>query len=245
MSCPIVVGNWKMHGDGRWLATLAGIAEAAAAAPQIDVALCVPATLIHRAASLCPNLAIGGQDCHRASEGAFTGAVSAGMLAEAGARLVIVGHSERRCAGDDDAVVAAKMAAANHAGLRAILCVGEDAAARARGDAVAVACRQLLAGLERSDRALVVAYEPVWAIGRGLPPTLEEIAPVIAALRATLAAHGRSDVPILYGGSVIARAVPALMAEGMVAGLLVGQASLAADAFTDIVEAVRRVRCAG
>ncbi len=241
MTRPLVVGNWKMHGDGSWLPRLSAIADMAAATPSLDIAICVPAPLIHRAAALRPAIAIGGQDCHAAPQGAFTGGVSAAMLYEAGARLAIVGHSERRQAGDDDMAIAAKVAAAHAAGLRVILCVGEDAAQREAGTATQVACGQLERGLAmRSAGELVVAYEPVWAIGSGQIPSAEDVAPVTAGLRATLAGLGRPDVPLLYGGSVTAGSVAALMTDDALNGFLVGQSSLDPDSFANIAVAVQQ-----
>lgn len=227
-----VVGNWKMHGDGTWLNRIDTIAAAAVAAPAVEVALCLPATLLHRAATRCPALTIGAQDCHAAAGGAHTGGLSAAMLHEAGARLVILGHSERRAEGDTDAIVAAKVAAADAAGLRVLLCVGESADERAAGDAVTAVLRQLDASLQRRrPDGLIVAYEPIWAIGRGQPPSVDEIAPVVTAL----ARDG--DFPILYGGSVEAEAAAALLAIGGIGGLLVGGASLDPIAFAAIIAA--------
>ena len=238
MRRPLIVGNWKMHGDGEWLDRIAAIADAAAAAPMVDVAVCVPATLVHRAATRATTLAIGGQDCHWAREGAHTGAVSATMLHEAGARLVIVGHSERRAIGDDDRVVAAKVAAAQDAGLTAILCVGETAAERNAGSASTRVQAQVCAALPKSiTSSLVVAYEPVWAIGRGSSPAASEITPVIDDIHTILAAAGHAQVPILYGGSVTAAIAGDILAHGAVSGLLVGTASLEPAAFASIIAA--------
>lgn len=233
-----VIGNWKMHGDGRCLADIDAIAAEAGTLVEVQLALCVPATLIHRAANLGTDLIIGGQDCHHASDGAYTGAVSATMLREAGAQMVILGHSERRAAGDSDVIVAAKVASARAAGLRAVVCVGETADERAAGNAVTAACRQLIASLpdEETDD-LIVAYEPVWAIGGDAAPTLAEIAPIVAGLRATLTAVGRDGSAVLYGGSATAATVPAMLASGGVDGLLVGRASLSVAEFTAIARA--------
>lgn len=236
MTRPLIVGNWKMQGDGGWLDRVSAIADTAAAASAIDVAMCVPATLIHRAVAAAPALAIGGQDCHWAATGAHTGSVSASMLRDAGARLVILGHSERRAAGDSDAVIAAKVAAAQAAGLRVILCVGETAAAREAGTAVACVQAQLRASLpDRVGDGLVVAYEPVWAIGRGVVPGADEIAPVIAGVRGVLDARGAAESAVLYGGSVQAGVVRRLLGAVAIDGLLVGAASLDPATFGRIV----------
>lgn len=236
MTRPIVIGNWKMHGDGAWLDRIDAIAAAARANPAVEVALCVPATLLHRAADRQPALTIGAQDCHAAPRGAHTGGLSATMLHEAGARLVILGHSERRRDGDDDGTVAAKIAAAAAAGLRPLLCVGEEAADRADGRAAAAVADQLRASLpDDLPDDLIVAYEPVWAIGRGQAPTAAEIAPVIARLHDVLADHGLTDTPILYGGSVDEQVAMELLDSGLIDGLLVGGASLDAAVFTAII----------
>lgn len=230
---PYVVGNWKMHGDSTSLPTLAAIADAARAVPRVDVALCVPATLIHRAASIAPTLAIGGEDCHAQVEGAHTGAVSAAMLRDAGASLVILGHSERRAEGDTDTQVARKVTAAQAAGLDVILCVGETH----RGDdAVATVLAQLRASLPQPATPLTIAYEPVWAIGQGITPAPHDVATTAATLRRAV-----PGARILYGGSITADTAAAMVDHGDVDGLLVGKASLSAQSFTAIVEAVAQV----
>ncbi|NIJ29388.1 triosephosphate isomerase [Sphingomonas insulae] len=233
----MIVGNWKMHGDGAWLDRVAAIAGAVAV-PQIDVALCVPATLIHRAATIAPGLTIGAQDCHWAATGAHTGAISAMMLREAGAQVMILGHSERRAAGDDDAHVAAKVAAAQNAGLRVILCVGESAAERDDGAATARVRAQLIASLpERLTAGLTIAYEPIWAIGRGVIPSPVEITSVVDGIRSVLTARNVANARVLYGGSVTAAATRDLLARTDIDGLLVGAASLKPATFSEIIGA--------
>ena len=181
----LVAGNWKMHGTSAELVEIETISVASRAA-ACDVALCLPATLIERAARSVPGLAIGGQDCHWADHGAHTGDVSARLLKDAGATLTIVGHSERRAAyGEADADVRAKAEAALAAGLSVILCVGESLEVREAGEAVALVCRQLDASLPPAaeEGGLAVAYEPIWAIGTGRIPSMEDIAEMHAALR--------------------------------------------------------------
>ena len=239
----LVAGNWKMHGLAGDLAEAAAIAAAAGDHPTVEIALCPPATLIKRAARAMPGLAIGGQDVHAAAKGAHTGCVSAGMLVDAGAVLTIVGHSERRAAQhESDADVRAKAVAALAAGLRVILCVGESAEVRRAGDAVATVVVQLAASLPAAtDPArLAVAYEPIWAIGTGLVPTLADIAEMHAALRRQLVAGwgaAGADVRILYGGSVSGTNAAEIFAVPEVGGALVGGASLTAAAFLPIVAA--------
>ena len=238
----LVAGNWKMHGVASDLGAIAAIAEAAAGAESVDVALCLPATLIERAARAAPGFAIGGQDVHRSSRGAHTGCVSAAMLVDAGARLTIVGHSERRAAqGEGDAEVKAKAEAALAAGLEVILCVGESDAVREAGAAVATVAAQLDASLPSGDgTGLAVAYEPVWAIGTGKIPSLADIGEMHAALRARLvSAYGPAGdgVRLLYGGSVKPSNAAAIFAIDDVDGALVGGASLTAEDFLPIVEA--------
>ena len=238
----LVAGNWKMHGVA---ADLAEIAAIAAAGGEVDVALCLPATLIERAARAVPGVAIGGQDVHAAPKGAHTGCISAAMLLDAGARLTIVGHSERREAQyETDADVRAKAAAALAAGLDVILCIGESDAVREAGDAVATVAAQLDASLPASPVG-AIAYEPIWAIGTGKIPSLADIAEMHAALRARLIAaysEGGANVRILYGGSVKASNAADIFAITDVNGALVGGASLKAADFLPIVAAAAASR---
>ena len=244
----LVAGNWKMHGTASDLGEVAAIAEAARRFPSVDVALCVPATLIERAARTVPGLPIGAQDVHFAPKGAHTGCVSSAMLADAGATLTIVGHSERREAQrESDADVCLKADAALAAGLGVILCVGESLETREAGEAVAAVATQLDASLPHGEGAaagvpghLAVAYEPIWAIGTGKIASSVDIAEMHAAIRERLrAAYGGAgdEVRILYGGSVKAANAAEIFAVADVDGALVGGASLKAEDFLPIVEA--------
>ena len=246
-SVKLVAGNWKMNGLGASL----GEAEALAKALQEQavacrVALCPPATLIDRMAQALKGGAveIGGQDCHAAASGAYTGSVSAEMVRDAGAGLVILGHSERRAGfGETDADVAAKVEAALAAGLEPIICIGETLQEREAGQAVEVVSRQVAGSLPASlaGKAFAVAYEPVWAIGTGLTPTLEQIEEVHAAVRAAMVAKlgdGGRVAPILYGGSVKPSNAREILAVAEVGGALVGGASLKAEDFLGIIRAV-------
>ncbi len=244
----LVAGNWKMHGLSADLEEIRAIAEGSYDYPAVDVALCVPAILVERAARAVPGFAIGGQDVHRAEKGAHTGCISARMLLDAGASLTIVGHSERRDAQrESDDEVKAKAEAALSCGLGVILCVGEELAVREAGEAVETVEAQLDASLPRTEAALArlpadlaIAYEPIWAIGTGKIPTVAEIGEMHAALRRKLAeAYGSPGerVPILYGGSVKPSNAGEIFAVPDVDGALVGGASLTAADFLPIVAA--------
>ena len=244
-----VVGNWKMHGTAESIAEIEAVASASADFPGVDVALCVPATLIDRAARAVPRFAIGAQDVHHADKGAHTGCVCASMLIDAGAKLTIVGHSERREAQkESDEDVRRKAEAALASGLDVILCVGESLDVREAGDAVATVERQLAASLPSAiaDLAMfAIAYEPIWAIGTGKVPSTEDIAEMHKALRAQLVRSfgGTGDsVRILYGGSVKASNAAEIFAVPDVDGALVGGASLQSADFLPIVEAAANVR---
>lgn len=239
----LVAGNWKMHGLSSDLGEVSVISIAAETL-RADVALCLPATLIERAVRKAPGFAIGGQDVHQADKGAHTGCISAAMLLDAGARLVIVGHSERREAqGETDADIKAKAEAALAAGLDVILCVGESDSVREAGEAVATVSAQLDASLPASiDDAsrFSVAYEPIWAIGTGKVPSIAEIGEMHEALRQRLVARfgePGSEVRILYGGSVKASNAAEIFGVADVDGALVGGASLKSADFLPIVEA--------
>lgn len=226
----LVAGNWKMHGSIAALAELDAIA-AAAKGRDVDVAICPPFTLIAPAVARS-KIVIGAQDCHPADKGAHTGCISAAMLVEAGATLCIVGHSERRADNHEtDAEVKAKAEAAIAAGMTAIVCVGETIDQRQAGQAIAVVEGQLAGSLPESRTALVVAYEPVWAIGTGLTPSAEDVAEMHAAIRAIVG----PDVRILYGGSVKPSNAAELLHVANVDGALVGGASLTAADFLPII----------
>ncbi|HVV94002.1 MAG TPA: triose-phosphate isomerase [Hyphomicrobiales bacterium] len=240
---PLVAGNWKMNGLRRDLVELAAIRDAVAAgvAGPAEVALCLPATLLALAAELARDVfSIGAEDTHPAPQGAFTGDLAAEMLADVGATYVIVGHSERRIGhGETDETVRAKAAAAWRAGLVPIVCVGETAAEREAGATLGVVERQLAQSVPDGAGAanLVVAYEPVWAIGTGLTPTVEDVAEVHMQLRGLLASRfgeGGAGVRLLYGGSCKPDNAAMLMGVPDVDGALVGGASLRAVDFLAI-----------
>ena len=243
----LVAGNWKMNGVAASLAEIEAVKTAAGGTTEIDIAVCPPATLIERAARAVSGseIAIGGQDCHAKASGAHTGDVAAEMLADAGASLVIVGHSERRADhGEDDATVRAKAEAGWRAGLNVILCVGETEAERKAGKALDIVTTQLAGSVPDAATAanLVIAYEPVWAIGTGLTPTGDDIAEMHAHVRRELAGRFPSEAPmirILYGGSVKPENAAEIFAVDGVNGALVGGASLKAADFLAIIEAAK------
>jgi triosephosphate isomerase (TIM) len=240
---PLIAGNWKMNGTGDSIAEIASVAGwVRENGPYPDLLICPPFTLISRAAGVAAGaLALGGQDCHAQVSGAFTGDVSAEMLRDAGASAVIAGHSERRrYHGETDAMVAAKAEAAWRAGLLAIICIGETEEERDAGRTETVVAAQLArslpAGAYRSTAA--IAYEPIWAIGSGRTPGLDEIARVHQLIRAGLElrlGEEGSRIRILYGGSVKPENARAILALPNVNGALVGGASLRADEFLGIV----------
>jgi triosephosphate isomerase len=245
----LIAGNWKMNGlskDGVALARdLAGRMKGR---PDraFDMAVCPPFTLIGAVVQAVAGagIAVGGQDCHPKAKGAHTGDVSAAMLADLGCRCVIVGHSERRTDhGETDVMVAAKAEAAIAAGLTVILCIGETEAERDAGRTLEVVKRQIAGSLPKSAAAenLVIAYEPVWAIGTGRTPTTPEVAEVHARIRALLGERlgpaAAERLRILYGGSMKPSNASELLALADVDGGLVGGASLNADDFWAIAEA--------
>ena len=239
---PFIVGNWKMNGTRAMLAEARAIDRGAARHPGVRVAVAPPFTLIQTMAENAETMVIGGQDCHAAASGAYTGDVSAAMLADSGATFTILGHSERRAMhGESDDVVRAKAEAALAAGLEVIVCVGETEAQRDAGQAEAVVCGQLDGSLpvgEGVTARVTVAYEPVWAIGTGRVPSVDDIGAIHRAIRARLVhiyGEDGAGVSILYGGSVNAGNASELLAADEVGGALVGGASLQADSFLAIV----------
>jgi triosephosphate isomerase len=227
----LIAGNWKMNGLKASVAELDALL--AAPAPEgCELLVCPPATLVASFARRASgsHVAVGGQDCHWLESGAHTGDISAEMLADAGATHVIVGHSERRADhGETDAVVRQKAQAVARAGLVPILCIGETLGERDAGETLAVIARQLEGSVPEVP-TLVIAYEPVWAIGTGRTPTVEQVAEVHAAIAARMG----PDVRILYGGSVKPSNAAELLAVPHVHGALVGGASLKASDFLAI-----------
>ena len=241
----LVAGNWKMNGLSDQIVEAVKVAESLAQTPAgVRVAICPPNILVHRIAERLARtvVEVGAQDLHCEAAGAFTGDTSGEMLRDAGARLVIIGHSERRSHHrEDDAAVAAKVGAALRAGLEPIVCVGESLDERRSGQALQVVESQLAGSLPDSldGRSFVIAYEPVWAIGTGLTPTLAEIEEVHRAIRRVLVARFSNGAarPILYGGSVKASNAAEILNAAEVGGALVGGASLKATDFLPIVRA--------
>lgn len=240
----LAAGNWKMNGD---LASLGEVESLMAAhpAPRCEVLVCPPAVLLYPMKARIGQgpVALGGQDCHHEASGAHTGDISAPQLADAGAGYVILGHSERRADhGETDAMVAAKAAAAHAAGLTAIICVGETEAQRDAGETLAVIAAQLdgsiPVGADAADT--VIAYEPVWAIGTGRTPTIDQIAEVHALMRERLSGMVAAGAPVrlLYGGSVKPGNAGEIFAVPHVDGALVGGASLKAADFAAIITAL-------
>ncbi len=245
----LAAGNWKMNGTGEDLEEVRSLIAAFPAPDNTDLLICPPATLLHRMAEVAAgsSVQVGGQDCHAKPAGAHTGDISADMLREAGADYVILGHSERRTDHrETDRMVRAKIMAADRALLAPILCVGETLAEREAGRTLEVVGAQLDGSLlaplaEVRLEHVVVAYEPVWAIGTGLTPTTEQIAEVHGFIRerlvAAIPAHG-ARLRILYGGSVKPSNAAEIFAVPHVNGALVGGASLKAAEFGRIVEAL-------
>lgn len=239
---PYIVGNWKMNGTRAMLAEARAIDRGAQRCPGVKVGIAPPFTLVQVMADELQAVQIGGQDCHAKMAGAYTGNISATMLADCGAGFVIVGHSERRAMhGESDAAVKDKAEAALDAGIGAIVCVGETEAERDSGQAEAVVCRQVEGSVPRAEGAaahLTVAYEPVWAIGTGRVPSIDDVSAMHRAIRATLIGIYGEDgakIRILYGGSVNAGNAGELLFADDVGGALVGGASLSADSFLSIV----------
>lgn len=240
---PYIVGNWKMHGTRAMLAEARAIDRAAERLMKVEVAIAPPYTLIHATCKEASLIGVGAQDCHAAEGGAHTGDISAAMLKDAGAGFVIVGHSERRADhGETDADVQNKARAALGVGLSAIVCVGETEAERDAGEAEGVVARQLRGSLPADADAekLTVAYEPVWAIGTGRTPTVDDIGAMHRSIRAVLSdiyGPAGAQIRILYGGSVKAENAGELLFADEVGGALVGGASLTAESFLGIIVA--------
>jgi triosephosphate isomerase len=243
----LLAGNWKMNGLRASMAEIRALNRGLAETPpRGDILVCPPATLIAEAAKAAEGgpVAIGGQDCHPLGSGAFTGDISAEMLRDAGATAVILGHSERRLYhAEVDSLIAAKVKAAHRTGLTAILCVGESETQRKQGRAGEVVAAQLEACVpaEITVSDLVVAYEPIWAIGTGKTPRAVEIAQMHGAVRALLTARfgaDASEIRILYGGSVKPENAAEILAVPNVDGALIGGASLKAADFLAIIRAV-------
>ena len=255
-SRPYIVGNWKMNGTRAMLGEARAIDRAAQRLMKVEVALAPPFTLIHAVHREVEQIGVGAQDCHPSEEGAHTGDIAAVMVADAGAKFVILGHSERRQDhGESNELVRAKADAALAAGLRIIMCCGEQESVRDEGTAEAFVLGQLRASLppldgeaeEIADR-MTVAYEPIWAIGTGRTPTVDDIAAMHGAIRTLLIElYGETagnEIRILYGGSVKPDNAGELLAADNVGGALVGGASLTAESFLGIVLATSELAAA-
>ena len=244
---PLIAGNWKMNGLRAAIVEVEKLASklTAGVPPRCTVAICPPATILNAMNRVAApaGIVLGGQDCHPAASGAHTGDLSAGMLADAGAQLVIVGHSERRTDhGETDDLVRQKALAGLAAGLTPIICIGETRAQREAGQHDVVCTQQLLASVpdQAADEDVVIAYEPVWAIGTGLTPTSADIAAMHKSLRDQLVSRfgeRGQGFRILYGGSLKPSNAAEILAIEHVNGGLVGGASLLADDFAAIISA--------
>jgi triosephosphate isomerase len=239
----IAAGNWKMNGVSADLAEVATIGEVAQKA-DCEVVICLPATILAQVANMGgpDGLKLGGQDCHPEPSGAFTGDISAMMLKDAGAGFVIVGHSERReYHGETNAQIADKACTAWRANLTAIICVGETEAQYRAGQTLDVLTAQVAGSVpnDATPENTILAYEPIWAIGTGLTPTLDEIGAVHRYLRMCLP---DANISILYGGSVNPTNASSIVAIEDVDGGLVGGASLNAEKFTPIITALETAR---
>jgi len=238
----LVVGNWKMHGDLSAINTVKMIADATQKyTAKIDTVLCVPSVYIH---SFKQNttLLFGGQNCHYLNTGAYTGEVSAAMLKDIGADYVIVGHSERRVdCFETDKIVHAKAAAVFGAGITPIICVGETHEHYVNKHSTQIITEQIKNSVPQTDKPFAIGYEPIWAIGTGLIPSLDEIDAIHHVIRDTLVSllgkHTASQAHIIYGGSVKPNNVQSIATLKSVDGVLVGGASLSADDFIPIMTA--------
>ncbi len=241
---PYIVGNWKMNGTRGMLSEARAIDRSSQRLMKVEVALAPPFTLIHGVHREVKQIGVGAQDCHPGEGGAHTGDISASMVLDAGAKFVILGHSERRQDhGESDAQIRAKAEAAIAAGLRIILCCGETEDIRDSGNAETCIASQLLASLPETidnvEEMLTIAYEPIWAIGTGRTPTVDDIGAMHRSIRALLVERYGQEastmVRILYGGSVKPDNARELLAADEVGGALVGGASLTAENFLGIV----------
>lgn len=247
---PYIVGNWKMNGTRAMLSEARAIDRSSQRLMKVEVALAPPTTLLHAVHREVKQIGVGAQDCHSEQEGAHTGDISAAMALDAGAKFVILGHSERRQDhGETDALVKAKAEAAITAGLRVILCCGETDAIRDDGRAESFIADQLRASLPTDidvAETLTIAYEPIWAIGTGRTPTVADIGAMHRSIRQLLSELYGEDaalsVRILYGGSVKPDNAQELLAADDVGGALVGGASLTAENFLGIVLAAADMR---
>jgi triosephosphate isomerase (TIM) len=248
-SRPLVAGNWKMNGLRESLDEAASICKAVAAggAGKAEIVVCPPATLLMAVTAICEGtkVGVGGQDCHAEASGAFTGDISAEMLKDAGATYVILGHSERRAGHHEtNEQVRAKAKAALRAGLMAIICVGETRAERDAGGALAIVGKQLASSIPDNSPPgrIVIAYEPVWAIGTGFTPAPQDIAEMHRFIRERMNQHlpGQgANLRILYGGSVNPANAAELLSVEDVDGALVGGASLSCAEFMAIAGVYR------
>ena len=248
-SRPLVAGNWKMNGLRESLKEAASICKAVAAggAGKAEIVVCPPATLLMAVTAICEGtkVGVGGQDCHAEASGAFTGDISAEMLKDAGATYVILGHSERRAGHHEtNEQVRAKTKAALRARLMAIICVGETRAERDAGGALAIVGKQLASSIPDNSPPgrIVIAYEPVWAIGTGFTPTPQDIAEMHGFIRERMNQHlpGQgANLRILYGGSVNPANAAQLLSVEDVDGALVGGASLSCAEFMAIAGVYR------
>jgi len=232
----IIVANWKMNGSLSFIKTFIPAMTTAFASTPNRIIICPPFPFLFSLAIALrgTSVGLGAQNCHTASQGAFTGEVSAGMLADIGCQTVIIGHSERRTLFlEDDALVKTKAAVIHGAGMTAIICVGESLNIRESGGAIDNVTRQLQASLPPSTtpQNTIVAYEPIWAIGTGLTPSLEEITEMHQALHTAT----KNSIPLLYGGSVTDGNAADILSLPRVDGVLVGGASLQAEAFQKII----------
>lgn len=244
---PFVIGNWKMNGTRAMLGEARAIDRASQRLMKVEVAIAPPFTLIHAVHREVEQIGVGAQDCHTGTDGAFTGDISASMVADAGAKFVILGHSERREGhGETDKLIREKADDALEAGLSVVLCCGESEKVRDSGKAIRFVLGQLKASLpplkgsaDEIAEQIAVAYEPIWAIGTGKTASIDDIVEMHSAIRGLLVEtygdDAGSQIRILYGGSVKAENASEILAAENVGGALVGGASLSAESFLGIV----------